>query len=149
MVETTWIFWPEKLHRKWYVEIVRSAKLRQKSAWKQRGFFDQRNYVKKYVETTWIFRSVRLHRKSTWKWRGNSSKIALRRIDVILTSNWRVFDVVCPLGKDKSVTYSLKNIPWWTWFRKCEISKHSTLSVFKPIPLNTKKYLKIQDNFLT
>ena len=52
----------------------------------------------KYVETTWIFRSAKLHRKSTWKWRGNSSKFDLRRIDVIPTSNRRGFDVVCPLG---------------------------------------------------
>ena len=52
-----WIFQPLKLHRK------------------------------KYVETTWIFRSAKLHRKSTWKWRVNSSKLALCRIDVVSTSN--------------------------------------------------------------
>ena len=71
-VETTWIFPPLKLHWKKYVEITwifRPAKLRRK----------------KYVETTWNFRPSKLHRKSTRKWRGNSSKFCLRRIDVDLT----------------------------------------------------------------
>ena len=84
-VETTWIFWPSKLHRKEYMEttwIFRPAKLRQK----------------KYLETTWIFRPSKLHQKSTQKWRGNSPKFVLRRIDVISTSNRRGFDMVCPLG---------------------------------------------------
>ena len=56
-----------------------------------------------------IFWSAKLHRKSTWKWRGNSSKFALRRIDIIFTSNRRQFDVefllvffnnVCSLEKN-------------------------------------------------
>ena len=53
---------------------------------------------KKYVEITWVFRPSKLHRKRTRKWRGNSSKSGLRRIDVISTSNQRGFDVLCPLG---------------------------------------------------
>ena len=80
-----WIFRPSKLRQKKYVEttwIFRPAKL----------------HRKKYVETTWIFRPSKSHRKGTWKWRGNSSKFGLRRIDVISTSNGRGFDVVCALG---------------------------------------------------
>ena len=87
-VEITWIFRPAKLHRKNYVEttwIFRPKKL----------------HRKRYVETTWIFRPAKLHRKSTRKWRGNSSKFGLRRIDVISTSNRLGFDVVCPLGNIK------------------------------------------------
>ena len=57
-MEITWIFRPAKLHRK------------------------------KYVETTWIFRRSKLHRKSTRKWRGNSSKFDLRRIDVSRCAGW-------------------------------------------------------------
>ena len=75
-VETTRIFRPSKLHQKKYLEttwIFRPSKLRRK----------------KYVETTKIFQSAKLHRKSTWKWRGNSSKLGLQRIHVILMSNWR------------------------------------------------------------
>ena len=53
---------------------------------------------KKYLETTWIFWSAKLHWKSTRKWRGNSSKFGLPLIDVISTSNWHEFYVVCPLG---------------------------------------------------
>ena len=90
-METTWIFWPGKLHWKTYVEttwIFRSAKLR----------------GKKYVKTTWIFRSAKLHWKSSWKWRRNSSKFVLQRIDVISTLNRRGFDVVCPLGLLLSVS---------------------------------------------
>ena len=74
-VETTWIFRPLKLHWKKYVEttwIFRPSKWRRQ----------------KYVEKTWIFRSVKLPRKSLWKWRGNSSKFGLGRIDVISTSTW-------------------------------------------------------------
>ena len=52
----------------------------------------------KVRETTWIFRPSKSHRKSTRKWRRNSSKFGLWRIDVISTSNRRGFDVVCPLG---------------------------------------------------
>ena len=86
-METTWIFRPSKLHREKYVEatwIFRPAKL----------------HRKKYVEATWIFRPAKLHRKSKRKWRGNSSKFGLRRIDVISTSNRCGFDVVCPLGSN-------------------------------------------------
>ena len=81
-----WIFRPSKLHRRNYVEtmwIFRPSKL----------------HRRKYVETTWIFPPAKSHRKSTWKWRGNSLKFGLRRIDVISTSNRRGFDVVCPLGE--------------------------------------------------
>ena len=71
----------------------------EKSLWKQCGFFDHRNYVKKkHMETTWIFPSAKLHWPSTWKWRGNFSKLGRWRIDVISTSNQRRFDVVCLLG---------------------------------------------------
>ena len=67
-VEITWIFRPRKLHRK------------------------------NYVETTWIFLTSKLHEESTRKWRGNSSKFGLQRINVISMSNRCGFDVVCPLG---------------------------------------------------
>ena len=67
-VETTWSFQPSSLH------------------WKM------------YVKTTWIFRSGRLHQKTTRKWRGNSSKFSLWRIDVISPWNRRRFDPACPLG---------------------------------------------------
>ena len=42
MVETTWIFRPEKLHPKKYVEttwIFWSSNYIEKKTWKQRGFF--------------------------------------------------------------------------------------------------------------
>ena len=48
--------------------------------------------------TTLIFRPSKLHPKSTRKWRGNSSKFCLRRIDVISTSNRRGIDALRPLG---------------------------------------------------
>ena len=41
---------------------------------------------------------MKLHQKSMWKWRGNSLKFGLQRIDVISTSNRRRFDMDCPLG---------------------------------------------------
>ena len=51
MVETTWIFRSEKLHRKKYVEttwIFWPSKLhKKKTTWKQRGFIDYRNYIEK------------------------------------------------------------------------------------------------------
>ena len=97
-VETTWIFRQSKLYRKKYVKttwIFRPLKL----------------HEKKYVETTWIFGSAKLHRKSTSKRRENSSKFGLWLNDVISTSNWVRFDVVCPLG---SLKFSLKERlqPW-------------------------------------
>ena len=49
------------------------------------------------METTWIFRASKLHPKNRWKRRGNSSKLSLRRIDVI--SNRCRFDVECPLER--------------------------------------------------
>ena len=74
MVETKWIFRPEKLHRKEYVEttwIFRPAKLRRKKYVKMTWIFrPSKLRRKKYVETTWIFRPSKLHRKSTWKPRG-------------------------------------------------------------------------------
>ena len=79
-----WIFRPSKFHRKKFVEIT----------W---TFRPVKLHRKKYVETTWVFRPSKLHRQSTRKWRGNSSKFGLRRIDVISTLNGRGFDVVCPL----------------------------------------------------
>ena len=48
---------------------------------------------KKVLGNDVIFWSAKLHRKSTWKWRVDSSKLALRRIDIIFTSNRRQFDV--------------------------------------------------------
>ena len=100
-VETMWIFRLSKLHRKKYVGktwIFRPAKLHRKkyveTTW---VFWPSKLRRKKYVETTWIFRSAKFYRKSTWKWRGNSSKFGLQRIDVISTWNRRRFDVVCPL----------------------------------------------------
>ena len=58
---------------------------------------------KRYVETTWIFRLSELHQKSTWKWRENSWKFGLRRIDVISTLNRCGFDVVFPLGTNTNL----------------------------------------------
>ena len=54
-------------------DISKSKITSEKNTWKQCGFFDHRNYVK----------------KSTWKRSGNSSNFGLRLIDVILTSNRR------------------------------------------------------------
>ena len=91
-VETTWIFRPLKLHRKKYVEtmwIFRQSKLHQKKYVETTWIFRPSKWRRqKYVETTWIFRSAKLPRKSLWKWRGNSSKFGLGRIDVISTSTW-------------------------------------------------------------
>ena len=50
LVETPWIFRQKKLHRKKYVKtrwIFRPSKSHQKCTWKQRGFFDHRNYIEK------------------------------------------------------------------------------------------------------
>ena len=59
MVETTWIFRLQKLHRKKYVEttwIFWSSNYIEKKTWKQRGFFKpSKLHRKEYVETTWIF----------------------------------------------------------------------------------------------
>ena len=100
-VEITWIFRPAKLHRKKYVEttwIFRPAKFHWKKYMETTWIFrPAKLHRKKYVETTWIFRPSKLHRKSTRKWRGNSSKFGLWRVDVIFTSNRRGFDVVYPL----------------------------------------------------
>ena len=71
------------------------------------------------MKTTWIFRPSKLHRKSTRKWRGNSSKFGLRRIDVISTSNRRGFDVACPLG------YYLKKLHH-VWFQHLQFFKCRT-----------------------
>ena len=79
-----WIFRPSKLHRK------------------------------KYVETTRIFRLAKLHRKSTWKWRGNSSRFGLCRIDVISTLNRRRFDLVYPFLDIQAIIewrFTLKRVP--------------------------------------
>ena len=77
MVEKTWIFRPEKLHRKEYMEttwIFWPAKLRRK----------------KYVETTKIFRPVKLRRKkymeTTWKFVEIWSSTYRSNIDV--ESTW-------------------------------------------------------------
>ena len=86
-METTWVFRPWKLHRK------------------------------NYVETTWIFQPSKLHRKSTRKWRGNSWKFDLRRIDVISMSNWHGFNVVCPLGMGLARTLSFSKFS----FRKAKV----------------------------
>ena len=75
-METTWIFQPEKLHRKKYVEktwVFRPLKLhRKKHVGKKRGFFDHRNYTE----------------KSTWKQRRffDHRPLGLPRIDIITTS---------------------------------------------------------------
>ena len=116
-VEITWIIRPAKLHRKKYVEttwIFRPAKL----------------HRKKYVEITWIFRRSKLHRKSTRKWRGNSSKFGLRRIDVISTSNRCGLDVVCPLGTCWYLSWRKSNnsfaCEWyWNHFEETNCKKKS------------------------
>ena len=114
-VETTWIFWSSTLHHKKYVQttwIFRHRNYINKSTWKQRGLFDHQYYIKKstwkqrgffdhrnHVEkTTWIFQSIKLHWKIMRKWRGNSSKFGLQRIDVISASNRGWLSVGCPLG---------------------------------------------------
>ena len=79
------IFWPEKLYQRKYLEttwIFSSGKICQR----------------KREQTAWTFRPLKLHGQSTRKWRGNSSKFILRRIDVISTINRRGFDLVCSLG---------------------------------------------------
>ena len=83
-MEITLTFRPTKLNRKKYMEIMQI-------------FRPSKLHWKKYVETTLIFRPSKSHRKSTWKWRGNSSKLGLRRIEVISTSNPRRINVY-PLG---------------------------------------------------
>ena len=78
------------------------SKLRQESKLKKRAYFDHRHlstWKQEHVKTTWIFRPSKLHRKTIRKWRGNSLKFALRRIDIISTSNRRGFDMVCQLGR--------------------------------------------------
>ena len=85
-----------------------------KVQWKQRRFFDHRNYIKK---STWKQRGFSTIKITSKKVRGNdlgfsigeiTSKkyvkmtwkfVGLRRIDVISMSNRRRFDVVCPLGR--------------------------------------------------
>ena len=73
-------------------------------------FHPSKLHQRKYVETMWIFRPAKSHRKSKRKWRGNSSKFGLRRIDVTSKSNWHGFDVVCPLGdKFERLTDVIRN----------------------------------------
>ena len=83
--ETTWIFWPLKLHWKKYLETM----------W---IFGNAKFFRKNNVGATWIFDHRNYIEKSTWKQCGSSSKLGLRCIDVIPTSNQPRFDVVCPLG---------------------------------------------------
>ena len=52
----------------------------------------------KHIEMTSYFHLSKLHRKSSSKRRRISSIRYFRRIDVILTSIRRQFDVFCPLG---------------------------------------------------
>ena len=52
----------------------------------------------KHIEMTPYFHLSKLHRKSSSKRRRISSIRYFRRIDVILTSIRRQFDVFCPLG---------------------------------------------------
>ena len=75
MVKATWIFRPEKLHRKKYVETSRFFNYRnymERSTSKQRAFFDQRNYTD---NSTWkkcgVFGHQNYIEKSTWKQRGS------------------------------------------------------------------------------
>ena len=74
-----------------------------------------KSHPKKYVEATWIFRSAKLHRKGTWKWRGNSSKFGLRRIDVIPSSN----RLEVPVGQPLYCKFNLRGSgsEWLGWMR--------------------------------
>ena len=65
-MEKTWIFQPEKLHRRKYVEKNK------KSTWKQCGFFDHRNYVEK---STWKQRGFFDQRNDIEKVRRNEAEI--------------------------------------------------------------------------
>ena len=67
------------------------------------------------VGTTSTFRSPKLHQKSTWKWRRDSSKFGLPRIDVQSTLNRRQFDVEHQLGPISWVELNVLNFfPCWT-----------------------------------
>ena len=97
-----WIFRPSKLHRK------------------------------KYVETTRIFRLAKLHRKSTWKWRGNSSRFGLRRIDVISTLNRCRFDLVYSFLDIQAIIerrFTLKRVPDMIRYYVLIMNYESTLAL--------------------
>ena len=83
----------------------------------------------------WIFQSAKLHRKSTWKWRGNSSKICLWRINVILVEStsiprgvligsdqlWNIGKCWC---KCKKRNVCEKNYVWNSATCSCENGKY-------------------------
>ena len=67
------------------------------------------------VGTTSTFQSPKLHQKSTWKWRRDSSKFGLPRIDVQSTLYRRQFDVEHQLGPISWVELNVLNFfPCWT-----------------------------------
>ena len=73
-MKTAWIFRPSKLHRKGTWKQRRFFDHRnyiEKGTWKRRGFFDHRNYIEK---STWkqgrFFNHRNYIEKSTWKQRG-------------------------------------------------------------------------------
>ena len=68
-----WIFEPEKLHIKKYVEstwIFRPEKLYYKWTWKESRFFDHGNYIEKSMwKRHGFFDQWNYAEKSTWRWR--------------------------------------------------------------------------------
>ena len=59
--ENKWLFRPSKLHQKKYVDTTWIFSTSQKYLWKRQGFFDQQNYIKKYMEMTWKLVKI-------WSW---------------------------------------------------------------------------------
>ena len=99
MIDKTWIFRPEKLHRKKYVETT----------W---IFWPSKLHRKKYVETTWIFRSPKLRRKKymemTWKFVEICSSTYRRNIDVESTWIRRGAPVVTVTEEIKQLSHAMK-----------------------------------------
>ena len=59
------------------------------------------NASKWYLKTTSTFLPLKLHLESTSKWRGNSSIVSIWCINLLLTSDQRHFDLLCPLGSSE------------------------------------------------
>ena len=85
-MEATSIFQPEKLHRKskWKQRgFPNNRNYIKKRTWKKCGYFDQRNYIKKVCGKNVDFSTSKIAaKKNTSKRLGNSSEFGFGPIDV-------------------------------------------------------------------
>ena len=103
-MEATSIFQPEKLHRKskWKQRgFPNNRNYIKKRTWKKCGYFDQRNYIKKVCRKNVDFSTSKIATKkkyveTTWKFVGIWFWTHQRRFSLNLIQPG--FDMVCPLG---------------------------------------------------